>query len=150
MDLYFSKRSVGVSILLSIVTCGIYSLVWLYQLLTTLYRENNQPNSAAVDIVLFIITCSLYGYYLMYKMGKMESAIHYKYGMPPKDDSVLYLILGIFQLWIIVYAILQSNINSLADEIHRRGGPGGPGPYGGHNPYGGGYGQDQGQGPRMQ
>ena len=142
MDLYYSKRSVGVAILLSIITCSIYAWVWLYHLLTTLYRQNNQPSNAAVDIVLYIVTCGIYGWYLMYKMGKLESGMHYNLRVQPKDDSILYLILGIFGLWIVVYAIIQSNINNLADHMNMGGGPpGGPGP----GPQGG-SGFDQGTG----
>ena len=141
MDLYYSKRSVGVSILLSIVTCSIYAWVWLYQMLTALYRQNEQPSSAAMDIVLSFVTCGIYLIYLMYKMGKLEAGMHHRLGMPPKDDSILYLILGIFGLSIVVYAIVQSNINNMADHLHARG----PGP---HGPHGGGPGPyDQGQGP---
>ena len=145
MDLYYSKRSVGVSVILSIVTCSIYGWVWLYQLLNTMYRENNQPSNAGIDIVLSIVTCGIYYIYLMYKMGKMESALQYKMGMPPKDDSVLYVILTIFGLWIVAYAIIQSNINNMVDRMH------GPGPHGPHGPFGGGPGPGQwpgqGQGP---
>ena len=130
MDLHFSRCSVGVSILLSVITCGIYAWVWLYQLLTTLYKQNNLPNNAAVDIVLTIITCGLYGIYLMYRMGRLESGMHHYMGAPPINESILYLILGIFQLHIVVYAIIQSNINTLVDQTHGRG-PGPHGPHGG-------------------
>ena len=126
MDVYQDKRSVGVAILLSIVTCGIYGYYWLYKLLCTHYRINNQPNNAGMDIVLYIVTCGLYGIYLGYKMGKLESTTHHVMGAPPRDDSILYLILNIFGLWIVVYAILQSNINTLVDQF------GGHGPGGGH------------------
>ena len=138
MDLYYSKRGVAVSIILTIVTCGIYGLVWLHHLLTTLYRQNDQPSNAAVDIILSIVTCRIYHIYLLYKMGKLESGMHYRLGVQPKDDSILYLILGIFQLDIVVYALIQSNINTLADQMNRGGphGPGGPPPPGGS--YGGG------------
>ena len=140
MDLYYSRKSVGLCIFLCIITCGIYGYVWLYQLLSTMYRQNNQPNNAGIDIVLYIVTCGIYGFYLNYKLGKMESEMHHRLGMPPKDDSVLYLVLGIFILWIVVYAIIQSNINNLVDQLYGRGphGPHGPGP---HGPHGGpGYG----------
>ena len=135
MSLFQSKKSVGVSILLSIVTCGIYAWVWFYQLLTTLYSQNNQPNNAAMDIVLSFVTCGIYFIYMMYKIGKLESGMHHNLGLPPKDDSVLYLILSIFGLAIVVYAIVQSNINNIADQMMRN--------HGMH----GGSGFNQGQGP---
>jgi hypothetical protein len=110
------KRSIGMAIVLSIITCGIYMLYWLYQLLTSYYQLTNQPSNAGMDIVLSIITCGIYGYYLAYKIGKMESSAYRDYGMHPKDDSILYLVLAIFGFAIIVYAIAQSNLNALVDS----------------------------------
>ncbi|MCL2406171.1 MAG: DUF4234 domain-containing protein [Defluviitaleaceae bacterium] len=142
MEMYYYKRSVGVAILLTFVTCGIYGIYWLYQLLTSLYRLNNLPSNAGLDIVLSIVTCGIYGIYLAYKMGKLESTAHHVMGMPPRDDSILYLILTIFSLGIIVYAIIQSNLNNLVDQVGGHGphgGPGyGPGPgHPGQGPHGG-------------
>ena len=142
MDVYQDKRGVGMSIFLCIITCGIYGYVWLYKLLSTHYRLNNQPNNAGMDIVLYIVTCGIYGVYLGYKMGKLESTSHHVMGFPPRDDSILYLILNLFGLWIVAYAIMQSNINTMVDQSGGRGpgpggpfggpgfGPGGPGHYG--------------------
>lgn len=138
MDAYQDKRSVGVAVLLSIITCFIYYYYWLYKMLSSYYRVNNQPNNAGMDIVLTIVTCGIYGYYLMYKLGKLESTTHYVMGAPPRDDSILYLILGIFGLGIVAMAIAQSNLNTLVDRYGGHGpgphgpygGPGGPGHYG--------------------
>ena len=153
MDMYYYKRSVGVAILLSFLTCGIYAIYWYYQVLTSLYRLNNLPSNAGVDIVLTIVTCGLYGIYLAYKIGKLESSMHHIMGLPPRDDSILYLILSIFSLDIIVFAIVQSNINAMVDQVSARGpgGPGfGPGPGApGQDPWNQGQGnQGQGQGPQ--
>ena len=115
MNLSYAKRPVGMAILFSIITCGIYALYWVYQILNTFYIENNQPSKAVLDLILTIVTCGIYGIYLMYKIGKLESDLHGACGTQ-KDDSVLYLILSIFGLHIIVYAIVQSNINLLADR----------------------------------
>jgi len=138
MDLYTARRSIGQAIVFSIITCGIYMIYWLYQLLSSLYRLNNQPSSAGFDILLTFITCGIYGIYLMYKIGKLESGVNQNFDMPHKDDSVLYLILAIFSLQIIVYAIVQSNLNTLADNAGTGSGPdsgfgGGPGNYNNYN-----------------
>jgi nitrate reductase NapE component len=123
------------AIVFTIITCGIYGLYWLYQILTSYYRLNNRPSNAGMDIVLSIITCGIYSIYLSYKIGKLESDAYQHYGMPPKDDAILYLILTIFGFSIIAYAIVQSNINALVDHHNYSG----PGPGHGH----GGYNQQQ-------
>jgi hypothetical protein len=97
----------------SIITCGIYSFYWLYQLLRIQYRLTGQQSQAGLDIVLGIITCGIYWIYLAWKMGKMEGEAARNYDMPPRDDSVMYLILSIIGLHIINYAIWQANLNQL-------------------------------------
>ena len=113
------KRSVGVAIVLSLVTCGIYYLYWAFKLWDSLYKANNRPSTAGTDLLLGIVTCGIYKHYMWYKSGKMESDAHRLYDLPPKDDSILYLILSVFNLGIVSMAILQSNINNtLADVVN--------------------------------
>ena len=113
------KRSIGMAVLLSIITCGIYLIYWEYKLWDSLYKANNQTSSAGVDVLLSIVTCGIYLLYMLYKAGKLESSAYALHGLPPKDDSVLYLILGLFVLAIVSFCILQSNINNqLADAVN--------------------------------
>ena len=113
------RRHPGVAIVLSIITCGIYVFYWEYKLWDSLYKANNMPSNAGTDLVLSIFTCGLYTIYMHYKAGKLEASAHTLHGLPPKDDSVLYLILTIFGLGIISMAILQSNINNnLVDVVN--------------------------------
>jgi len=113
------KRSVGLAIVLSILTCGIYLIYWEYKIWDSLYKANGQPSNAGVDVLLSFVTCGIYMIYMFYKGGKMESTAFAKYDLPQKDDSMLYLILGIFGLGIVSFAILQSNLNNiLADAVN--------------------------------
>ena len=113
------KRSVATSIILCIITCGIYMWYWDYKNWDSLYRANGQPSKAGTDLLLSLITCGIYYIYMHYKMGKMEGEAFARYGLGQKDDSVLYLILTIFGLGIVSVAILQSNINHpLADAVN--------------------------------
>ncbi|MCL2456695.1 MAG: DUF4234 domain-containing protein [Defluviitaleaceae bacterium] len=110
------KRELPMLILLTFVTCGIYGIYWYYMLLTNMYELNKQENTAVMDIVLSLVTCNLYFIYLAHKLGKVESAVQSRYGMPEKDDSLLYLILAVVGLGIVVYALLQLNLNKLVDH----------------------------------
>ena len=125
--MFIEKRSVGMAVVLSLITCGIYALYWEYKVWDSLYRANNMPSTAGTDVLLGIVTCGIYTHYMMYKAGKMESDAHRIFNLPPKDDSVLYLILSLFTIGILPLAIIQGNINStLADVVNAQ--------Y--HNPYG--------------
>jgi len=113
------KRSVGVSIVLIFLTCGIYALYWDYKNWESLYRANGLHSTAGTDLLLSLVTCGIYYIYMHYKMGKMEGEAFARYGLGHKDDSVLYLLLTLFGLGIVATAILQSNINfPLADTVN--------------------------------
>lgn len=126
-ELQQARRGVVACIIFTIITFGIYSYYWLFQLLRFMYRMNGRPSTAGTDIVLGLVTCGIYFIYLYYKMGKMESEMHARNNMPPRDDSVMYVILGLFGFAIVNYAIIQANTNQLLDTLDG-GGPAGPNP----------------------
>lgn len=113
-----TKRDVALGIILSIVTCGIYTIYWM-AVLTEDIRKASQDDSmpsGGIAILLTIVTCGIYGYYWAYKMGKGLQAAHRHAGdKDASDNSVLYLVLEIFELLIVNLAIMQNDLNSLAD-----------------------------------
>ena len=115
-DLYYMKRSIPMAIIFSIITCGIYAYYWLYQLMSSLYHLTGRRNTAGMDLVLSLVTCGIYLIYLGYKIGKLESEAYDIYKLRQKDDAILYLILNIFSLALVTYAIVQSNINHLVEN----------------------------------
>ena len=111
-----TKRSVGVSILLTIITCGIYGIYWFI----TLTNEANTASGHAQDgtsggvaFLLTLVTCGIYGYYWAYKMGEKVAEAKAIRNMPADNPNVLYLILSIFGLQIVVYALAQSELNKM-------------------------------------
>ena len=66
------RKSVGLCIVLSIVTCGIYGLYWLYCMAEDANRLISRPNAASGGMVLLfsIITCGIYEYYWLYRSGE--------------------------------------------------------------------------------
>lgn len=105
-----TQRSVGKAILLSFVTCGVYFLYWMYKLTQEITEYNNENANPGMEL-LFSFFCSIYFFYWNYKMGKRIAQAR----SSSSDDSVLYVILSIFGLGIVSLAIMQSNMNSLAD-----------------------------------
>jgi len=121
---FIEKREVALAVILTLVTCGIYGIYWKYMLWDTLYKATNRQSNAAVDLLLSFVTCGIYYLYMLYKAGRMESEAMAMYNLPSKDDSALYLILGIFSLSIVASAIMQSNINNyLADAVNNANSP---------------------------
>lgn len=64
------KRSIGMCIVLSIITCGIYALYWFVVLTDDTNRmldDAQNETSGGMALLFTIITCNIYGLYWMYK-----------------------------------------------------------------------------------
>lgn len=109
---YIQNKNIATMLILSIITCGIYSLVWIYQITEDLNRltEDNSI-SGGLTILLSFITCGLYLIYWGYDMGRKLYNVGEKYNINIPDNSILYLILPIFKLNIINLVLIQSDLN---------------------------------------
>lgn len=106
------QRSIGLGILFSIITCGIYGLYWMYKVLDE-SREISRDNegSAGLDILLTIITCGIYGFFAFYKAGsRIYEADITRGNRYATNDTALIVILYLFGS-IVSVAILQHKIN---------------------------------------
>lgn len=107
------KRNIGTSLLLSIFTCGIYGIFWLYNIINDVCDLKGVERSGGKDILLTILTCGLYGIYVMYKIGAGIDDIRYSRGLNTGSNGIIYLALHLFGLGIVVYAMAQHSINEL-------------------------------------
>lgn len=109
------QRNIAVAILLSLVTCGIYSIYWFIVLSDDVGRANENPKISGITAFLLnIVTCGIYGIYWSYKLGKEMFEANQKHGIAANDNSVLYLILSLFGFQIVTWAIIQSELNKIA------------------------------------
>src|SRR6056297_4236108 len=98
------NRNVGLCIVFSVLTCGIYGIYWFYKLTEEISDLSGDHSiSPGLAILFTLITCGIYGIYWCFKMGKLISDAEKQRNMAGSDDSVLYLILAIFGLHIVVY-----------------------------------------------
>ena len=111
------NRNIAISIVLSIVTCGIYSIYWFVVITDEINREKPEYATELSGIACFLlslITCNIYGIYWAYKIGEKLDTIKYERGVVTGHDSnVLYLILELFGFNIIVLLLAQNEINKL-------------------------------------
>ena len=89
------ERNIAVCIILTIVTCGIYGIVWFISITNDMrVASGNQKLSGGTAFLLTLITCGIYGYYWAYQMGKETTTAQANRGMNAADDkAILYLIL---------------------------------------------------------
>ena len=109
------NRNIVTAILLSIVTCGIYGLIWQVNLDKELNEMAGTPEQAKgwMVVVLTLITCGIYGWIWIYKMGEKVDIIKTNAGQPAGSNTVLFLVLQICGLGIVNYCIMQNTINSV-------------------------------------
>ena len=112
-----ARRSIAVCIVLSLITCGIYSLYWLYCVVTDLNLASGETEdtTGGVVILLGIVTCSIYTIYWYYKAAGKVNRIRQMNGIPQDSSlSILYLILALFGFGIVSLALIQDELNKVA------------------------------------
>lgn len=101
------SRNIATQIILTIVTCGLYGIYWLYTLGNDIGQlEDGDPKGGRV-LLLSLVTCGIYTIFFFYKSGTVLE----KYTR--KNDGVLYLVLSLVGLAIISYALIQNEINTV-------------------------------------
>ncbi len=100
-------------ILLSIVTCGVWGLIWKYKQFEALNAwEGEEEHNFWMWLLLSIVTCSIYTIYYEYRLAKSINSIQEAHGMKVNSDlSMISILLSLFQLSIVTIAIQQNEIN---------------------------------------
>ena len=106
------ERKLSTCIILTIVTCGIYGYYWAYCVAKDALSVKDPEGKFTLEIVLSILVPFI-GLFLTEK--KFAEGCEAQ-GIPHKDNSVLYLILGIVGLGIVNYCMMQSDLNNIANS----------------------------------
>lgn len=112
-----NKRDIALAIVLTIVTCGIYGLYWFVVLTDDVKTasDDTEFQSGGIALLLTIVTCGIYGLYWAYKMGELLKKAQEKNKLAVKDNSILYLVLEFLGFGIIAYAMIQNDLNEIAN-----------------------------------
>lgn len=109
------QRNIAVCIILSLVTCGIYSLYWFICLSDDVNTAaGEQGTSGVMALVFSLITCGIYMFYWAYKQGEKLEKAKQSRGMASGSSGILYLVLCLLGLGIIAEALMQDSLNKLA------------------------------------
>ena len=118
------SRSIVARIIFSIITCGIYSLIWLKNLADDVNEitGNKEDTSGIMVLFLSIITCGIYTIYWAYKTGEKLDDFKRSAGIRQNDNtSILYLIIALLNAFtggismFVLYAIIQDEINKAVE-----------------------------------
>ena len=112
------ERNIATSIILTIITCGIYGIYWFVVLTdeTKIAAKDEKLASGGLAFLFSIITCGIYGIYWAYKMGELTSKAQSDRNLPAKNNAVLYLVLQLLGFGIVNYALIQSDLNQMIIE----------------------------------
>lgn len=105
------KRNIVTCIILSLVTCGIYAIYWAIMLARESVSVKDPSDNGVLEIVCMLFLPFL-GFYLAEK--KLTEGCAEK-GIEHKDNSIIYLILGLVGLGIANFCMMQNDLNKLAD-----------------------------------
>lgn len=109
------NRNIVMCIILSIITCGIYGIIWMINMANDLNTVSKQQDTSGGMVFLFsLITCGIYTFIWIYKAGTKLDIAATNNGLPAKNQSVLFLILSLVGLAIIPYCLIQSELNNYA------------------------------------
>lgn len=94
-------------------------LYWFVVLTDDINQESGETDatSGGMSLLLTIVTCNIYGWFWAYKMGEKVDIIKNKNGVPSSNSGILYVLLQVFGLGIIAYALMQDTANKYAEAI---------------------------------
>ena len=111
------RREIATSIILTLVTCGIYGLYWFVVLTDDANTVSGDFQfSGGMSLLLTLVTCGIFSYYWAYRLGVKITTAKSSRGMTVDNNlSLIYLLLCIFGLGIVAYALAQNELNQIAD-----------------------------------
>lgn len=125
-----ADRSLIGWLLLSLVTCGIYSFYFLYCLardVNTLCQDDGDYTPGLAEFILLsVVTCGFYAYYWYYKIGNRLQANAPRYGLVFQENGTTVLLWQIFGALlcglgpIFAMNIIINNTNAMATAYNTR------------------------------
>ena len=110
---FIQKRSIATCVVLSIVTCGIYQIYWVFKVVSEAVKVKDETDNGLLEILLSIFLAPV-GLFLAEK--KLYEGAAEK-GLAIADNSIIYLIISLFCMPIIAVALMQNDLNKLADCV---------------------------------
>lgn len=108
------KRSIALGVVLSILTCGLYTLYWMVCLQNDVNDlTDDHSMSGGMVLLLSIVTCGIYTFVWAYQMGKRIDKLN---GQTRGSDSSILFLLVCFLSSIVLCPIIQSNVNEFYEN----------------------------------
>lgn len=91
-----TQRDPGLTLVLILLTCGLYYLYFIYRVSQETREFLNEPGLApGAEVFLSLATCGLWNIAWDYRMGRRMAQMCAMAGLPVTDHSALYLLLDL-------------------------------------------------------
>lgn len=111
-------------LILGIVTCGIYQLIWLYSICGEINQGLGREEFNFVkEFLLSIVTCGLWGIWFMWRLCEAVVELQKAWGVEPEMDAPILFVMNFVSLGPL---FIQKSLNNAWEN----GTPGGAGGYG--------------------
>lgn len=106
-------------LILSLVTCGIYPMIYVYTTTEDIKNFTNDQNlNPVLDLILSLVTCGIYYIYWLYRTSKQVLDMQNRTGVNmPNDVSVVALILSVFGLSSVSLMLIQTELNRVWERV---------------------------------
>ena len=115
--MFISKRDFLLNIILTIVTCGLWGIVWEVRIADDIKLLTGEESlvSGIVLVLLSLVTCGIYFIFWVYNAGNKLELVKAGYGLPTESKGLVYVVLSIFGFSIVALALMQNDLNTVAD-----------------------------------
>ncbi len=107
-------RNPAMVLILALITCGLYGLVWLWQAETEMKEEHGlSDQNPGLDVVLTVLTFGIWGLVVIYRLATQVAEAQRRVNVPPNDLSLVALIVSILGFAFVAITLLQVELNKI-------------------------------------
>ena len=106
----FARRNVGSCIILTIMTCGIFGIIWLVKICKDLGRLHGDENPVGSEVLLYLLV-PFYSVYWGYDKGKQMFEDSQKRGGNLTDRKYIYLFMNLMFMQLFTLGFIQTQLN---------------------------------------
>ncbi len=113
------KRNIAVSIILSLVTFGIYGLYWQMKMTDETHELSDRQTTASGGLVVLYTICTfgIYFFYWIYKMFEEINQAKDSRDMQYDENApIFFLVLSLLGFGFVPVILLQSSINDIIEN----------------------------------
>ncbi|MCO4760980.1 MAG: DUF4234 domain-containing protein [Myxococcales bacterium] len=112
------QRNVALQTILFFVTCGLYGVLWYFQLARDIgmLRGDDQP-SPWMDLLLTLVTCGLWGLYVAYQWPTLLNGALRERGVSVDDNlPAISLVLSFTGFHWVALILMTSAVNRAVEQ----------------------------------